>query len=296
MGTGDFGDHSGPGGALYNDDYVASLVGTPEEPDLVMHVGDVAYDRGNETVWDVFFRNIEPYARHIPYLTCVGNEDHWYNFAGYAHRFFLPSQALKSQEAPHYYSIDFSYMHLVSISTEAGLEPYAPGSTQYAWLEDDLKRASANRERVPWIVVLGHRPMYCSSNDYYDCSMWGPKARNVFEPLFQRYGVDLYLAGHVHSYERTFPVVNGTKLASDYDSPGATTHLMVGMGGAGLTGRWAAQPSWSATRIAHYGVGEIEMSRHNLTFTLVETQGKIQSADRIVITRPGAAAEAAEFV
>ncbi|CAK0889509.1 unnamed protein product [Prorocentrum cordatum] len=63
MGTGDFGDHSGPGGALYNDGYVAGLLGTPSEPDLVVHVGDVAYDRGNETVWDVFFRKAALPAR-----------------------------------------------------------------------------------------------------------------------------------------------------------------------------------------------------------------------------------------
>ena len=38
---------------------------------------------------------------------------------------------------------------------------------QFEFLENDLKKANLNRDSVPWIVVNGHRSMYCSCDN--DC-------------------------------------------------------------------------------------------------------------------------------
>ena len=48
-------------------------------------------------------------------------------------------------------------VHMVMLSTE---HDYRPGSPQYVWLENDLK--SVDRTKTPFIMVGGHRPMYCS--------------------------------------------------------------------------------------------------------------------------------------
>ena len=47
--------------------------------------------------------------------------------------------------------------------------------------------------------MLGHRPMYQgkSINTEFQAAM---------ENLFNKYGVDIYFSGHVHSYERDYPV------------------------------------------------------------------------------------------
>jgi BioD-like phosphotransacetylase family protein len=34
---------------------------------------------------------------------------------------------------------------------------------QLQWLEQDLARANQRRDTHPWIIVGGHRPLYCSS-------------------------------------------------------------------------------------------------------------------------------------
>uniref|UniRef100_K1PFZ3 Iron/zinc purple acid phosphatase-like protein n=1 Tax=Magallana gigas TaxID=29159 RepID=K1PFZ3_MAGGI len=66
-------------------------------------------------------------------------------------------------------------VHVISISTEyfffinyGILQPIH----MYEWLEKDLQEASKpeNRAKQPWIIAMGHRPMYCSNNDHDDCT------------------------------------------------------------------------------------------------------------------------------
>jgi hypothetical protein len=53
---------------------------------------------------------------------------------------------------------------VLSFSTEHN---YSKGSEQWAWIEEDLK--SVDRTITPWLLVQGHRPIYCSTADEYDC-------------------------------------------------------------------------------------------------------------------------------
>jgi len=41
---------------------------------------------------------------------------------------------------------------------------YREGSRQYKWLENDLK--NVDREKTPWVVLGGHRPMYSSQREF----------------------------------------------------------------------------------------------------------------------------------
>ena len=97
-----------------------------------------------------------------------------------------------------YFSWDDGLVHYVAISTEL----YSvPGSTatgvgvfsQHAWLKEDLAQANANRQAVPWIVVHGHRSLYCSCDG--DCDAGALELRAALEKLFFDNGVDLYLNG-----------------------------------------------------------------------------------------------------
>jgi len=108
------------------------------------------------------------------------------------------------------------------------------------------KKAVQNRAVRPWIVLVGHRPMYCS-NTYVSCQDTG--LRNNLEHLIHSYNVDVALWGHVHAYERSLPVYNLT-VAGTYDNPKGTVHVLAGMAGAVCCGEWwnDPQPSWSGFR------------------------------------------------
>ncbi|PAV80856.1 hypothetical protein WR25_17076 [Diploscapter pachys] len=174
--------------------------------DLVLHVGDFAYDMYEEfgRVGDEFMRQIEPIAAYVPYMVAVGNHE----------------------------------------------------------------KANKNREKVPWIVTMGHRPMYCSDFDGDDCTLYESIIRTglpvthayCLEKLFYDQGVDLELWAHEHTYERLWPtynrtVYNGTH--QPYLDPPAPVHVITGSAGCREnTDIFVEHPEpWSAVRSSDYGFG-----------------------------------------
>ncbi|MBL7743397.1 MAG: metallophosphoesterase [Chitinophagaceae bacterium] len=67
---------------------------------------------------------------------------------------------------------------------------------QKKWLGKILSDPSPN---IKWKIVVGHHPMYTggSRTESYDTKA----IRNSLEPLFDKYGVDVYLSGHEHSLQ-----------------------------------------------------------------------------------------------
>ena len=71
---------------------------------------------------------------------------------------------------------------------------------QFAWMDADLKKARANAD---WVIVYGHRPLYCSNLDTLsDCTVDAKRLRDGvngelgIEDLIASHNVDLYIAGH----------------------------------------------------------------------------------------------------
>ena len=174
-------------------------------------------------------------------------------------------------------------MHFAAYSSEHDLQP------QMAWLAEDL--AAVDRTVTPWVVVIAHRPVYCSTNDYYDCRLAGPKQFGpLLEPLLRAHRVDLALFGHLHNYERSWPVFNGTVTAMSYENPAATVHAILGMGGdrEGLTHAFETPaPSWSARRLAQLGYARLTFaSAQQMSLQLVlAADGSV--ADEFTIKRAG---------
>lgn len=51
------------------------------------------------------------------------------------------------------------------------------------------------------------------------------------ETVFYENGVDVIIQGHEHSYERLWPVYNGTVIARNYTNPKAPVHIISGAAG-----------------------------------------------------------------
>lgn len=102
-----------------------------------------------------------------------------------------------------------------------------------------LQVAFKNRHNRPWIIVLQHRPFYCSSDTNEDCSHKRSILKTCYinnneyglEDLYYRNGVDIIFAGHMHYYERSWPLYNNEVYngsSGPYTNPGATVHIITG--------------------------------------------------------------------
>jgi hypothetical protein len=233
----------------------------------------------NATLGDTWFRSIEPIASAIPYMVCPGNHEGMYDFLNYRSRFSMPN---RDNSSNLYFSWNAGLTHWISYDTEVyfvyeameghggvhrNFGPYPEiARQQLAFIEADLKKASQDRDQRPWIIAYGHRPMYCSDNDDDDCVLMRDYWKNDLEPLFYQYGVDLVIEAHQHSYERMYPVFNGTVLngtESPYDNARAPIHIVSGSAGCGENLDTFGPPlgDWSAIRVSEYGYGHLTV--HN---------------------------------
>lgn len=72
--------------------------------------------------------------------------------------------------------------------------------------------------------------------------------------------MDLFVAGHLHNFERTWPVFKGNVTATSYADPAAPVHVVVGMAGdnEGLLNRWMnATPAWRAHKDSQLGYARL---------------------------------------
>jgi len=131
---------------------------------------------------------------------------------------------------------------------------------QNEWLRKDLQTATLteNRKQRPWIIAIGHRPMYCSNLQLNDCTTPKSLVKEAFEKVFCEFGVDVILEAHEHVYERTWPVFNHityTIKKNPYVNPQALVHLISGAPGNKEGHAHFAGPlgDWSAYRSATFG-------------------------------------------
>eukprot|EP00615_Pteridomonas_danica_P008672 CAMPEP_0114332848 /NCGR_PEP_ID=MMETSP0101-20121206/3369_1 /TAXON_ID=38822 ORGANISM="Pteridomonas danica, Strain PT" /NCGR_SAMPLE_ID=MMETSP0101 /ASSEMBLY_ACC=CAM_ASM_000211 /LENGTH=401 /DNA_ID=CAMNT_0001463685 /DNA_START=21 /DNA_END=1226 /DNA_ORIENTATION=- len=273
----------------------------------IVHNGDFAYDMftNNATRGDEWFNMMQPIMANTPYMVSIGNHEGMYDALNYRARFTMPDFDLTENL---FFSFDIGRSHWISYDTEVyfvyeateghggvgrNFGPYPElALLQYQYIEADLLAATQNSD-IDWIVVYGHRPMYCSDSDDADClslATW----KTDLEDLFFKYGVDIIFEAHQHSYERLWPtydstVLNGTEDANDpYFHPGAPVHLVSGAAGCdedlqvfddGPLG------PWSAFRNSSYGFGHLDIVNASTALWEEVHGGSGNVVDSITITR-----------
>lgn len=242
------------------------------EIDLATVVGDLSYaglssdipllnitkEDEFEHIWDLYGIQSQPVAATMPWMVTNGNHERFYNYSAFRNRYSMPYERSGGSEDGFWYSFNYGNVHYVSISSENDL---TTGSPQQTWLVSDLTAATSPEQRaiVPWIVLVIHKPLYCSA----DGTPGG--YADLLEALCLQYDIDITITGHMHCYERVHPVQSGevtvypnqitidNNLVDAYYSYGkGPVHVVQGSAGGMQGERWQQPaPAWSAIRFAN---------------------------------------------
>ena len=219
--------------------------------DLVVMGGDNIYDNGD--MREVGAKFERPYREllkaGVPFHAVLGNHDiRSKNGAGQIAypRFGMKGRWYTLRRGP----VEF-FMHDSNVDWPQ----------QMSWL-----RSALAASRAPWKVLVGHHPIY-SSGLYGD----DREAIGRLTPLLRRHGVQLYINGHDHNYERSVPI-------------GGTTYLTVGNGGAAL--RPVVPGPNSARAVSTYGFASLHADTDSLTIEAWSSSS--QRLDKARLNRSGA--------
>ena len=228
FGDSNFGAAGDYGCTSNTDATLANMKG--KSPERVFALGDYSY----ASTGTCFFNKIDPTGLTSITKIAIGNheDDDSEGFSSYMSHFGL-SQT--------YYSYDIDNVHVLVMDTDRN--SYASGSAQKNFVQSDLQAASTN-PNIKWIIVYLHKELYTSPNTCSSgsCSNTGSEPtnlRNGFHAMFDQYGVDLVLMGHVHNYQRTFqikysggstPTITNNN-ANTYTEGNGEIFAIVGVGG-----------------------------------------------------------------
>ena len=172
-----------------------------------------------------------------------------------------------------FYSFNVGSIHVISLCSYCN---YRPNSPQIKWLRDDLSSV-----KQPFIVVMTHVPLYHTNHAHHRASI---HFINAFEQIFINGHVDLVLAGHVHAYERTHPLINGKV------NTNGPMYIVIGDGGnrEKLSNDWVLDKNEiSAYKNGiDYGYGKLIANSTHVEWTWYKNNLKdMEASDRLVVKR-----------
>jgi predicted phosphodiesterase len=228
------------------------------DPDLLLGLGDYSYEKSAKC-WEDIVGEIDPQKMKISF----GNHE-------FEDKSLVKQYMEYTNLDKQYYSFDYKNVHFISMATET---PYEQGSQQFEFVKDDLMKTKTNPS-IDWIIGYLHQPMYTSKTHHEGLESF----RDLYHNLFNEYGVDLVLAGHIHNYQRSYPLIYNSENPSNpiieqsailanggdneennvYVEAQGTVFAIVGTGGAELHGL-DDQAYFTANQFEDHGFLELKM-------------------------------------
>ena len=191
-----------------------------QRPNFLLHPGDLVGTGTNDNHWkNQFFPSMHPLISRVAFFPVLGN--HEVNARNYYDYMSLPTPE-------YYYQFSYGNADFFMIDTNRKVDE---NSEQYQWLDKALSRSKAT-----WKFVCHHHPPYSSDENDYG-NLWktnkstrGDKRVRVLTKLYDKHAVDVVWCGHIHSYERTWPL-HKNKVVRNGRGP---IYMITGGGGGGL--------------------------------------------------------------
>jgi hypothetical protein len=242
----------------------ALQAGVTDGAEAAVFTGDAVLLGIQQDLWDAWFTAVAPILPSLTLAFALGNHE------ADARHVFAQFPGPGNQQ---WYSFDWGDVHFVVLN-DSPIDMTTITGPQAAFLDADLAASTKLFK-----IVVHHKPVYTS---YEGPNILGHMHETVLEqswvPLFEQHGVDVVLNGHVHGFERTFPLQGGQPVA---DGRGPVYFVF---GGAGAT----QVPLMPETFIAKqsmntYGYQLLDVSGRTLTITVKSIDGSV--LDKYSITK-----------
>lgn len=158
--------------------------------DYFLPLGDLQYNQA--TTKEINENYLVNWSQYLPITKPVLGNHEYYDFQakGFFNQFkFVPKTG--------YYSFSHKDLHFIALNTNCDFVSCGATSSQIRWFKNELVQYGHK-----CLIVYGHHPRFSS----------GPHGQTLYIDtywkLMQKYGVEIYLSGHDHHYERfdTTPV------------------------------------------------------------------------------------------
>jgi len=155
------------------------------------------------------------------------------------------------------------------LNEEMIVEDVPRDTEQYKFVVNDLEKANNNSSN-DWIVVMFHKPFYSSLSSHIQEYIM----REKYQPIFDKYGVDIVLQGHNHLYDRTLPlqfnptniskpIIDESNNTNKFFNPEGSIYSVIGLGGRS-SHIFLNQPSYVANQHSGFGFLSIEINGKEL--------------------------------
>ncbi len=230
-----------------------------ERPSFIVHVGDMVQYGPNKDDWtDEFFKPAAELFRFYPLYTTIGNHE-------MNHDWFY--QYLDFPDPEWFYTLRKGNVLFVFANTNKDI---LPGSEQYRKLEQLLASSSDT-----WKIMVHHHPIYTSDekgfgNTWFQRQHHGDPNQMHLKHLYETCGVDVVLNGHIHKYERSWPLANDT-----INFENGVRYITLGGGGGGLDPAGANRNWYTAkTRSSHHFLS-VNITGNRFFAEAIDTSGVV---------------------
>lgn len=193
------------------------------------------------------------------------------------------------------YSFDYGNAHWTMLDGNDYVDWQDPALQK--WIADDLAKAG----KATWRFIGFHQPGFNSSKAHFS-----QQQLRWLAPIFEQGGVDIVFSGHVHNYQRSYPLtfapagpgakkgevegaLNLDKAYAEKGKPNGVIYIVSGAGGAGLynpeqdqdRATWQPFTKLFVSRTHSFSI--LDLDGANLLFRQLD--GKGQELDRFEIKK-----------
>ncbi len=220
--------------------------------DAFFLLGDLVDHGFNYSLWKKAFKDMEILNRTIPVCYIPGNHDTMFGGEDFYRKYAVPDN-----NGSMWRRIDIGNIHFLVLDVEWVTQTYT--KEQEKWLIRQLKEIS----KKDWCIVMSHSFYYCSGRskdgwDWYD----NETLIKRLSPLFEKYGVDLVLSGHMHQMELL-------------KKGGVIYAIMGSFGGTLDKGREYVSPASVWYRARQYGFADVTIKGNDALLMVRDPDNKV---------------------